>query len=252
MRPRDRQLRITDTVRARGKVTIDELVLEFATSAETIRRDLTFLAAEGKIQKFHGGATLARNFGEGSFEQRMRLNGQAKRLIAQRARELVSPGDTLFVDTGSTTLFIADELATIDDLIIITNSAEIAKVVTSANETVKMYLLGGNYNGDNRQTCGTMALNQLDNFHGNLALLGVGAISADAGIMDYSHDEAQIARAMIARSDKVILLADSSKFERVAPFSVSTFDKIDTLVCDRAPVGALAHALNDAAINVIC
>jgi DeoR family glycerol-3-phosphate regulon repressor len=252
MRPHDRQSRITDMVHSQGKVSVDQLVEAFHTSAETIRRDLTFLAANGKIQKIHGGAIPLRNFGEGPFAQRMQSNGQAKRLIAQQVRKLVSPGDSLFIDTGSTTLVIAEELAAIDDLIVITNSAEIARVITSANKTVQMFLVGGNYNGDNRQTCGTMAVDQLGNFHGNIAMLTAGAISAGAGVMDFSHDEAQIASAMIEHSDKVLLMVDSSKFDRVAPFAVTSFDRIDTLVSDQAPGGALADALDVAQVEIVC
>jgi len=252
MRPRDRQTRITDMVRLHGKVSVDELAASFHASAETIRRDLTFLAANGKIQKVHGGAIPLRTFGEGPFAQRMQLNSQAKRLIAQQVRQLVSPGDSLFIDTGSTTLEVADELSAIDDLTVVTNSSEIAKVLTSANKTVHMYLLGGNYNGDNRQTCGSMAINQLKCFHCNHALLTAGAIAAETGVMDFNHDEAQIARAMIEHSDKVMLLVDSSKFDRVAPFVVTPLARIDSLVSDQAPDGALARALSDAQVEVIC
>ena len=252
MRPRDRQSRITDMVRSQGKVSVDQLVEAFHASAETIRRDLTFLAANGKIQKIHGGAIALRNFGEGPFAQRMLLNNQAKRLIAQQVRRLVSPGDSLFIDTGSTTLAIAEELITIDDLTVITNSAEIARIITSANETVQMFLLGGNYIGDNRQTCGTMAVKQLEGFHCNITLLTAGAIAAGGGVMDFSHDEAQIASAMIEHSDKALLMVDSSKFDQVAPFVVAPFDRIHTLVSDQAPRGTLARALDGAQVEVIC
>ena len=238
-------------VRTQGKVTVDELVATCAASAETIRRDLTLLAANGKIQKVHGGAMPTRDFGEGPFAQRMQQNGAAKRLIAQKARQLVSPGDTLLIDTGSTTLVIAEELAGIDDLTVVTNSTAIAKTISSANKAAQIYLLGGTYNEDNRQTCCSMALNQLDSFHGNLAILTVGAIAADIGAMDYSCNEAEIASAMIARSDKVILLVDSSKFDRVAPFVVASFDKIDALVCERSPQGALADSLKAAQVEMI-
>jgi len=238
-------------VRSQGKVTVDELVESCAASAETIRRDLTLLAANGKIQKIHGGAIPTRDFGEGLFAQRMQQNGQAKRLIAQKARQLVSPGDTLLIDTGSTTLVIAEELAGIDDLTVVTNSTAIARAISSANKTTQMYLLGGTYNEDNRQTCGRMALNQLDGFHGNLAIVTVGAIAAGIGAMDYNCDEAEIASAMIARTDKVILLVDSSKFDRVAPFVVASFDRIDVLVSEKAPQGALADSLSTARVEMI-
>jgi DeoR family glycerol-3-phosphate regulon repressor len=251
MRPRDRQLRIIDLVRTEGKVTVEELARKFTSSAETIRRDLTFLSANGKIKKIHGGAVPQRDFGEGAFAQRMQQNAGAKRLIADKARQLVSPGDSLFIDTGSTTLAMAETLGEIDGLTVVTNSTAIAKVVSSANQSTRIYLLGGSYNEDNRQTLGAMALNQLNGFHGNLAIVTVGAVSADAGLMDYSFDEAAIASAMIARSDRVIVLIDASKFDRVAPFVVASFEQIDVLVSDSAPQGALAERLKQATVEVI-
>jgi DeoR family glycerol-3-phosphate regulon repressor len=251
MRPRDRQLRIIDLVRTQGKVSVDELVREFSSSAETIRRDLTMLSANGKIKKIHGGALPLRDFGEGAFAQRMLQNAEAKRLIADKARQLVSPGDSLFIDTGSTTLVMAEALATIDELTVTTNSTAIARIIGSANETTRIYLLGGSYNEDNRQTCGAMALNQLDGFHGNLAIVTVGAVSANGGVMDYSFDEMTIASAMISRSERVVILADASKFDRVAPFVVASFEQIDVLVSDRKPQGELAERLSQTAVEVL-
>lgn len=251
MRPRDRQLRIIDLLRTQGKVSVDELVQEFSSSAETIRRDLTMLSANGKIRKIHGGALPLRDFGEGAFAQRMLQNAEAKGLIADKARQLVSPGDSLFIDTGSTTLVMAEALATIDELTVTTNSTAIARIIGSANQTTRIYLLGGSYNEDNRQTCGAMALNQLDGFHSNLAIVTVGAVSANGGVMDYSFDEMTIASAMISRSERVVILADASKFDRVAPFVVASFEQIDVLVSDRTPQGELAERLKQAAVEVL-
>ena len=250
MRPVERQARIIDLVRTRGRVTVDELVRDFSISAETIRRDLTLLATTGKIQKIHGGAVPPRDFGEGAFAQRMRQNTAAKRLIARQTHRLVSPGDTLFIDTGSTTLAMAEELNRIDDLTIVTNSTAIARVISSANESARVYLLGGAYSEDNRQTCGAMAISQLDGFHGDLSIITVGAVAAGVGVMDYNAAEAEIAAAMIARSDRTVILADASKFDRVAPFVVASFDRIDNLVCDSAPTVALAASLEQAGVKV--
>ena len=251
MRPRERQLKIIDLVHHHGKLGVDQLAERFTVSAETIRRDLTFLAAQGKLTKVHGSAIPLRDFGEGAFAQRMQSNAEAKRVIASKARQLVAPGDTVFIDTGSTTLTMAAQLATIDDLTVITNSTEIARTIGTANSNAKMFLLGGTYNADNRQTCGAIALNQLGSFHASIALLAVAALSGEAGVMDYSFDEASIASAMIASSDRVVILADASKFDRVAPFVVASFEQIDTLVCDEVPVDLLAHQLEQAGVAVI-
>lgn len=251
MRPRDRQLKIIDLVRSRGKVTVEQLTREFEVSAESIRRDLTFLATNGKIRKIHGGAIPLRDFGEDAFALRMQTNADAKRQIAQKVQHLVKPGDTIFIDTGSTTLAMAEILATIDELTVITNSTAIARVISAANQTTHIYLLGGSYNEDNRQTCGPMALQQLSCFHADISLLAVAAVDAGAGIMDYSHDEASIATAMITHSERVAILADASKFDRVAPFVVASFAQIDMLICDEIPTGLLVERLVHAGVEII-
>lgn len=250
MRPRDRQSRILDIVHAQGKAAVDELAARFDASVETIRRDLTSLARNGKVEKVHGGAITPRT-GEGPFAQRIQEHSLAKRHIARKARELVSPGDTIFIDTGSTTLIVAEELIGIDNLTIVTNSTAIARVIAAGNKTARLYLLGGNYNEDNRQTYGIMAVEQLEHFHGNLVILTVGAVEANTGIMDYSFDEAQIARAMLQRAERKVVVADSSKFDHTAPFVVAKFGEVDILVCEQAPTGPLSRGLSDARVNVI-
>lgn len=146
---------------------------------------------------------------------------------------------------------LVSKLAVIDDLTVVTNSTAIARVISSANESAQVYLLGGAYNEDNRQTCGMMAIRQLSEFHGNLSILTVGAIAAGVGVMDYNAAEAEMAAAMIAHSDRTVILADASKFDRVAPFVVASFDSVDSLVCDMPPVAALATSLQQAGVEVI-
>lgn len=250
MRPRDRQLKIIELVRTRQQVSVDELASAFDASAETIRRDLTVLANTGKIRKVHGGAVLIRSVGEGSFAERMQINEAAKRHIARQARRLISQGDTVFIDTGSTTLALADELTDVGGLTVITNSSEVAKIIATGNTGADVYLLGGSYNSDNRQTFGMYAIEQMTHFQADLALLAIGAAGL-SGPMDYSSDEAQIASAMATRSERIMVLADSSKFERTAPFLLAPWEQVDALISEREPGSALSKALHDAEVEVI-
>ena len=252
MRPSERQTAITDMVRQQERVSVDALAVMFDTSPETIRRDLAALARHGKIQKVHGGAVLPRTAAEGPFAHRMRHNVAAKRKIAGLARQLVEPGQTLLVDTGSTTLVFAEELVTLDDLTVITNSAEIARVLSDGNSTHQVFLLGGAYHGDNRQTCGAMALEQLACFYGDVAFLTVGGLDPTAGASDFNSQEAEMARAMTRRAGNTILLADHSKFGCSAPFAVCGLDMISHLVCNNAPEADLKDALERENVRVIC
>lgn len=248
--PRVRQARIADLVRKRGRVTVEDLAGLFESSHETIRRDLTALAEAGAIQKVHGGAKLPRRREEGPFQERLGRNAAAKRVIAAKAARLIAPGETIFIDTGSTTLLCAEEAARIADLTVVTNSARIAAVFAEGAGEARIFLVGGSYDGDNAETVGPMAIAQVRAFHADHAILGAGALDARAGAMDVSVDEAQIARAMLEHSDRVIMLADATKFDRRAAFAVCPLGRIDHLVCDRPPEGALAQALADASVTV--
>lgn len=252
MRPEDRQIKIIDLARDQGAVTVDGLAAQFKVSAETIRRDLSRLADAGKIQKVHGGAMLPRISAEGSFRQRMGENVAAKRSIARAAASLVSAGDTLFIDTGSTTVAFAEEIARLNGLTVITNSSEIAALLSTPEHAHRVFLLGGEYNSDNRQTYGSLALAQLANFRAQQAFITIGALDATGGVTDYNFEEAQLARAMIDQSTNLVILADASKFNRSASFKVCDLTTVGCLVCESPPGDALSKALAAHQVEVIC
>jgi len=246
-----RRAKVVEIIRKNKRATVDELAEVLGISRETIRRDLTSLANSGKIQKVHGGAALPGNFGEGSFQQRMSDNAEAKARIATAASKLFFTGETLFVDTGSTTLYFAEKLSEISDLTIVTNSTEIASAVSSSASGNRTFLLGGEFSPGNRQTVGTMVAAQIRSFRAHHTVLTVGALDGKTGVMDYNIEEAQLARAMIEQSEFVTVLIDSSKFNEVASFEVCSLAQIDRLVCDTAPPDTLGDALAAAGVQVI-
>ncbi len=232
MNIRDRQARLVEIVWKEEKATVEMLAERLGASRETIRRDLTRLAQQGKIQKVHGGAVKPTALGEPEFQQRLSENAPAKMAIAKTAAALFRPGEALFIDTGSTTLFFAEEIARRGGLTIITNSTEIARVIDKAGNGHRVFLLGGEYRAGNSQTVGTMVAEQIRAFRAHHAVLTVGALDRRTGAMDYNIEEAQVARAMIAQSEKLTILADHSKFGALASFEVCPLARIDNLVCD--------------------
>lgn len=238
-----RQTRLVEIVRKREKVSVEDLARILGTSRETIRRDLTQLAKSGRIQKVHGGAIMPRVLGEGPFQRRLSENVAAKLRIAQTAATLFKPGETLFVDTGSTTLFFAEAIARIAGLTIVTNSTEIARSVARANNRARVFLLGGEFSADNSQTIGTMVATQIRSFRAHHAVLTIGALDRRTGAMDFNIEEAQVARAMIEQSQMLTVLADGSKFGALAAFEVCPLAGIDRLVCDTRPPPDICEAL---------
>ncbi|SCB37842.1 transcriptional regulator, DeoR family [Rhizobium miluonense] len=236
-------------------MTVEEFAERLGVSRETIRRDLTRLEAIGEVRKYHGGARLLATPAkineekEGPFTLRMAQNVEAKQKIAHAASRLLRPDDSLFIDTGSTTIAMAEALATNSSLIIITNSPKIASVA-SANLNHKIFLIGGAYAAEAGESVGPLALEQISKFRAQHAILTVGAINSSC-IMDFDVQEAEIAKAMIERADNVIVLADHSKFERSAVFEVVPLLKIHTIVTDAQPSMAMARALETAGVNLI-
>lgn len=250
MKPADRQLLIIDIIHQEGKVDVKELVLKFGISAETIRRDLSSLSVSGRLQKTHGGAVLPGTVGEGPYQQRMRESVAAKRQIAKIACELIVPGDTLFIDTGSTTLTFAEELSSIDNLTVITNSADIAKIIGS-NFSCQIFLVGGQYDADNRETMGPIAISQIQQFRARHVVLTIGGIHAEAGITDFNVNESHIARAMIEQSEDIIVLADSTKINQIAPFEVAPLKGLEYLISNIEIPGPLETELFKANVSIL-
>jgi DeoR family glycerol-3-phosphate regulon repressor len=173
-----------------------------------------------------------------------------KRAIARCAAGLFSPGDTLFIDTGTTTVVFAEELASLTPITVVTNSVTIAQSVVRGGRGNRSFLIGGEYKDGAGENVGTLAVEQISRFRALHAVLTVGAIATD-GITDYDLDEAQIAIAMIAQSRSLTILADSSKVGRTGLFQVCSLDEIDRLVIDELPEGPVGRALTSAAVEVI-
>jgi DeoR/GlpR family transcriptional regulator of sugar metabolism len=247
----DRQSKIVNIIRQRNHITVNELAELLNISRETIRRDLSELARNNKVQKFHGGASLPTSIGEGSFRDRMGENVIQKVKVAARAVKLISPGETVLIDTGSTSVFFAEKLAELSNLTVVTNSSEIARILSHSNMQSGVFLLGGQYNSDNLQTVGNFAISQVKFFRAHHAVLTIGALDAITGVMDFSIEEAQLAQAMIAQADCLTIIADSSKFHRIASFKVCSLDQITNLVCDKPPPDKIKAALIKAKVNII-
>jgi DeoR/GlpR family transcriptional regulator of sugar metabolism len=249
VKPKDRQTRILEIVGREGAAAVETLAASFDVSVETIRRDLADLASTGALHKVRGGARRIRLATEGSFEERRLNAAEAKAAIARTLARIVEPGDTLFMDTGTTTLACAEELVRAEGLTVITNSFLIAQRL-GATGRHRVHVLGGTWAAANGETVGPLAIEQIGRFQADHAVLGVSALDAGAGAMDADFDEAQIARAMIDRARNVIVVAHGEKFGRCAAHRVCRLDRIDVLVSDGAPDGPLAAALAEAGTEV--
>lgn len=248
MKPHKRQPQIEAIIRREGEVSVDMLAARFDVSAETIRRDLGVLAEGGRVQKVHGGARRPFLISEPSHGERLGTRTEAKAQIGRTLGRAIVPGETIFIDTGSTTLAAADTLAAIPGLTIITNSCRLAERLGQSDAVI--HLLGGRYGSDNAQTTGSAVIAQPETFRADRAILTVSALDPSVGAMDASLEEAEIARAMIRNARSVTVLADATKFGRQAAYAVCATDQIDLIISDGTLQKAHKEALTDRGVEL--
>ncbi len=244
-----RQAAILRSLDLHGSCTVTGLATLFEVSDETIRRDIKAMANKGLVERVHGGAVLPDLFREPDFQKRLNRNAEAKKAISRAAAAQIRDGDSLMLDTGSTTAYLARALTQRVDLMVVTNCAEIARTL-AANGRNKVYLAGGEFRADDMANFGPAATRFVERFRVRHAVLSIGAIAADDGFMDFHLDEAEFSRAVIARANRVMVVADHTKFAAQAPVKVCDFAEVGALITDQPPPAAVAQRLDEAGVTV--
>jgi DeoR/GlpR family transcriptional regulator of sugar metabolism len=251
MLPAQRRQLILDMLGHRQQLGVDELARELNASRETIRRDLAVLDAGHRLRRVHGGAVPVKMGDEDAIQRRRNQHRAEKQRIAARAAELLEPGDSLFVDAGTTTEALGRALGEKRSLTVITNSVEVATRIWSARGENHVHLLGGRYNGEVSETHGPETVRQVSQFYADHAVLTIGTVDAVAGFMDFSVDEAAVATAMIDHARSLTVLADHSKLGRTALVQVCGLGRAARLVTGAHPPKDLARALSAAGVEVM-
>jgi DeoR family transcriptional regulator, glycerol-3-phosphate regulon repressor len=242
-----RHVAILSHILSQGTATVTELAHGLSVSEETIRRDAKLLESKGEILKLHGALALPHLAGEAPFERRLREHSDAKRAIARRAVQFVEDGDSIMIDTGTTTSIFAQELRSKRNLTIVTNSSDIAKTLATVNGNT-VYMAGGALKGDNGAAFGPPAVEFLSRFKVKHTFISIGALDAKFGPMDAELSEAEIAHMALSRADHRVILSDASKFGKTALVKVCEFSLINRLVTNAAPDSVLAAVLGGAGV----
>jgi len=250
-KPVQRRAKLLSIILAQGRASVEDLSEILAASRETIRRDLAQMDANGQIRKVHGGAEIRRTdmVAEGPFRERMLDHVQAKRIIAQRAANLFLPGQSLFIDSGSTTIFLAEALAQKSGLVIITNSTTIASLCARDGRH-EVHLLGGIYDEASAANLGARTINEARLYQTDHAVLTVGGVD-ETGLSDFNVDEAELARTMLAQANSTIVLADHSKMGKRGLYKIAGFDAVSTFVTEKAPTPVLADAMAGHPVRIV-
>ncbi|MFO1069098.1 MAG: DeoR/GlpR family DNA-binding transcription regulator [Geminicoccaceae bacterium] len=244
------QTAILDEVRRAGRISVVTLAARLAVSDETIRRHVKALAENGLVHRQHGSVALPDALREPPFRRRMEVEAAAKRLIARRTADLVQDGETVMLDTGSTTAYVAEALAIRSKLTVITNSLEIARFLVGRGDN-RVLMAGGELRAHDAAALGAPALEFVRQFRADRAILSVGAFDLRGGLMDHDVDETMFARALIGQAEQVTVVADSTKFGQAALVTICPLKAVHQIVTDRQPPALFESLLAEADVEII-
>ena len=190
MRLQKRKDEILKAVQTYGACSIAELAQELEVSDETIRRTIKPLVEQGIVNKVHGGIVLRENLQEPPFQRRMQENLEAKRSIAKLVLNYLQDGDSIMIDTGSTTAYVAHTLRTLSDLFVVTNCTEIGRILAPRRGN-QVHITGGELRADDSAAFGASAIAFARQFQVKYAILSIGGINDRGEFMDFHLCEAE-------------------------------------------------------------
>lgn len=250
MLPAERKRRIVELVTQQDGCSVAELATELDFSKATIRRDLQELESEGRIERSHGGAVPASSVRqERSYGQREVDRLDAKQAIGAHATDLLQDAQVVSFDAGTTTMAVAQSLPGDAAIEAVTNMPEMA--TTLLEKGVDVTVTGGSLRPRTRALVGATAEQFLEDHYVDLLYVGINSLDATAGLTTPNEAEAAVKSRFVEQATRVVLVADSSKFDEQSFVTVADLDEVDTLVTDEAPVGELAGALEDAGVTVL-
>ena len=231
---------IRDALAAEGRVLAGELADRFGVSEDTIRRDLRELAKSGQLRRVYGGAVAPAPFAAATIGQRGRHAVEEKMRLAQVAVGVLSSGQTLFIDGGTTNQAIARAVPRDIALTVATNSLGVASALADL-PLVDLIMLGGRYARDLGTCVGGDTLAAVAQLSADLFFLGSCGVDASRGVTAFDSAEAEVKRAMARNSAGIVIAATADKLATAAPYRVATADAIRHLVVERtAPAAVLA------------
>lgn len=246
----ERRQKIKDILETKKRILVNEVSQEFAVSSVTVRKDLQILEKRGILTRVHGGAIFNHStVRDLALTEKEHLHLTEKKRIAFMAESMVSPGDTLILDSGSTTTQLARLLKFKKDLTIITNAINIASELAASELTV--VLTGGILREKSFSLVGPLAEEALKTIAADILFLGVDGVDFDYGLTTPNILEARVNKMMIRAASRVIVLADSSKFGQRSVGVIDSLDQIDQVITDDKISPDIVRHLSELGIETV-
>lgn len=240
---------ILEKLEAEGQVQSTALSLFFSVSEDTIRRDLRELAAEGRLQRVHGGA-LPASSAIAPFAERQSVKMDAKKRVARRGEQLISPGQVVIIDGGTTTSELITFLPPDLRITVVTHSPGIALGLVD-HPCIEVILIGGRLYKHSIVTVGAATIEGINNIHADLFFMGVTGVHPEAGLTTGDYEEACIKRAFSGRAAETVVLASPEKINTASAFVIGDLSLVNTLVVENTTDERWVSALKEKGVAVI-
>ncbi|WP_238294469.1 DeoR/GlpR family DNA-binding transcription regulator [Caballeronia novacaledonica] len=244
-----RKKAILDALKRDGQVLATELSARFGVSEDTVRRDLRELAAEGLLQRVHGGA-LPASPAVAPFARREEMESDAKRRIAKKAAEMIAPGQVVIVDGGTTSALLVRQLPENLRATIVTHSPSVA-VALAEHASVEVVLIGGKLYKHSIVTVGAAAVEAMSHIHADIYFMGVTGVHPTAGLTTGDFEEAHIKRALAARAAETVVLASAAKLNAASAYKIGGIELAQTIIVEEAADTKLTEPIEQAGITVL-
>lgn len=242
-----RQAKILERVRAGGEVRVEDLAVHFGVSPSTIRRDLNSLDADGLLRRVRGGGSVEAD--RVPFRDVAAHQSEEKAAVAERAAELVADGDVVLIDIGTTTALLAERLRG-RRITVITASLAVIDALRD-DDLVELIVLGGALRKNYYSMVGALTEQALAQIRATICFLGTSGVRADGSIADTTGMEVPVKRAMIASSQRVVVLADRAKFPGTGLLGVCGPEDLSTVVTNSGADRATCDRLQQADVEVL-
>lgn len=230
-----RQAEILDLARTEGRVLVEDLAARFSVTPQTIRKDLNDLCDNKALTRIHGGALFPSGNENVKYEARRSIAAPEKQAIGKAAAAMIPDNSSLFINIGTTTEAVSEALLDHRELMVITNNINVANKLRGFL-SIEVVITGGVVRGADGGIVGEATVDFIRQFKVDYAVIGVSAIDQDGALLDFDYREVKVAQAIIANARHVILVSDSTKFERTAPVRIGHLSQVHTFITDRCPL----------------
>lgn len=233
-----------------GRVFVEDLATHFDVTPQTIRKDLNELCDQRLLTRIHGGALFPSGIENVEYEARRKIASEEKDAIGRAAARVIPDNASLFINIGTTTEAVSKALLDHSGLMVITNNINVANRMR-VYPSLEVIIAGGVVRGSDGGIVGEAAVDFIRQFKVDYAIIGASAIDHDGALLDFDFREVKVAQAIMANARHVILVADSTKFERMAPVRIGHLSQVDTFITDRCRIDAIRTIARESDVELV-